>query len=340
MMQKTVLVTGGTGFIGSHTVVELLNNNYKVIIIDNLSNSSIKVVDKIKELSHNKQLDFYDIDIGDEQGLTQLLFKNKIDAVVHFAALKAVSESVKLPLIYYMNNVSNSLVLFKVLQQYNIENIVFSSSATVYGNVETNPIKEDFATKAVNPYGWSKLMLEQVLADLYNVNKNLNIAILRYFNPVGAHASGLIGESPNGIPNNLMPYIVQVASGKREFLNIFGNDYPTHDGTGVRDYIHVVDVAFGHVKALEYLFKHTNKFVTVNLGTGIGYSVLDVLAAFEKVLGHRLPFKITERRNGDIATCFANPSLAYELFNWKAQFDLDQMCRDSWNWQKNNPEGY
>ncbi len=337
-MKKTILLTGGAGYIGSHTAVELLNNDYHVVIVDNLSNSNIKVLDRIEKIS-GKRPDFYQVDILDSTKLREVFTKYDFSAVIHFAALKAVGESVREPERYYYNNVSGSLSLFKVMQEFNVKTIVFSSSATVYGDPHTTPITEDFPLSAENPYAWTKLMMEQILRDIYRADNSWSIGILRYFNPVGAHSSGLIGEDPNGIPNNLMPYISQVAVGKLECLSIFGNDYPTKDGTGIRDYIHVVDLADGHMKALEYLASH-NELLTVNLGTGIGYSVLDVVNAYAKASGKTINYKFEPRRPGDVAINFANPLKALELLNWKTHFSLDDMCRDSWNWQMNNPQGY
>lgn len=335
---KTILVTGGLGYIGSHTVVELLQQNYTVVIVDNLSNANIKVLDRIEILTH-KRPDFYQVDISDSVALDEVFNKYTFDAVIHFAALKAVGESVSKPMKYYENNVSGSLVLFNVMAHHNVKKIVFSSSATVYGDPATTPITEEFPVNATNPYGWTKLMMEQILRDIHHADNSWSIGLLRYFNPVGAHESSLIGEDPSGIPNNLMPYITQVAVGKRERLNIFGNDYPTHDGTGVRDYIHVVDLARGHIKALEYLSSHS-EVLTVNLGTGIGYSVLDVVNAFIKASGRDIPYIIQPRRAGDVAKCFADPNKAYKLLNWKTEYNLDKMCQDSWNWQSKNPHGY
>lgn len=335
---KTILVTGGAGYIGSHTVVELLAHDYNVIIVDNFSNSSPKVLERITQISGKVPL-FYELDILDEVKFDEVFANHKIDAVIHFAAFKAVGESVRNPVGYYENNVSGSLVLFRVMAKHNVKTIVFSSSATVYGDPHTTPITEDFPLSATNPYGWTKLMMEQILRDIYRSDKSWSIGILRYFNPVGAHSSGLIGEDPNGIPNNLMPYIAQVAVGKLKELNVFGGDYPTHDGTGVRDYIHVVDLALGHLKALEYLDSH-NELFTVNLGTGAGYSVLDVVNAFSKASGKVISYKIQPRREGDVAKCFADPGLAEQLLGWFAKRDLVQMCKDSWNWQEMNPSGY
>lgn len=330
-----VLVTGGTGYIGSHTVVELLNANYEVIIVDNLSNSNINTLDKIKTIT-GKIPKFYNFDISNSVLLDQIFQEHDIDAVIHFAALKAVGESVAKPLWYYQNNVAGSIVLFEIMQKHNVKKIVFSSSATVYGDPAITPIKEDFPLSATNPYGWSKLIMEQVLRDIYNADNNWRIALLRYFNPVGAHASGLIGENPNGIPNNLMPYISQVAVGQRECLDVYGNDYPTHDGTGVRDYIHVVDLAIGHIKALDYFESNSNKLLTVNLGTGIGYSVLDVILAFEKASCKKINYRFAPRRSGDAAKCYADPKLAFDMLGFKTKYGLAEMCRDSWNFQSKN----
>jgi UDP-glucose 4-epimerase len=333
-----VLVTGGAGYIGSHTVVELLNANYTVVIVDSFVNSNPESLKRIKQIT-GKDFDFYQIDIADKPQLEQVFIEHKIDAVIHFAALKAVGESVGHPLGYYENNVAKSLVLFDVMARYNVKKIVFSSSATVYGDPHTPKITEDFPLKATNPYGWTKLMIEQVLRDLYTADKSWSVGILRYFNPVGAHESGLIGEDPNGIPNNLMPYITQVAVGKLAQLSVFGGDYSTKDGTGVRDYIHVVDLANGHLKALEYLADKT-ELLTINLGTGIGYSVLDVVNAFANASGHKIPYVIKPRRAGDVPEYFADPQKSYDILSWKTKFDLDRMCQDSWNWQSKNPNGY
>jgi UDP-glucose 4-epimerase len=329
-----ILLTGGVGYIGSHTVVELINAGHNVIIVDNLINSNISVLDKIEIITKVRPL-FYNLNIQDSVALDKVFSEHKIDAVIHFAALKAVGESVIKPLSYYKNNISGSIVLFEVMQQHNVKKIVFSSSATVYGDPETTPITEDFPLHTTNPYGFGKLAIEQVLRDIYNADNSWSIALLRYFNPVGAHKSGLIGENPNGIPNNLMPYIAQVAIGQREFLTVFGNDYPTHDGTGVRDYIHVVDLAIGHLQALEYFAKNKNELITVNLGTGVGYSVLDVVRAYEAASGRKIPYKFAPRRSGDIATCYANPDIAYKLLGFKTKFGIEEMCLDSWNFQQN-----
>lgn len=335
---QTILVTGGAGYIGSHTVVELLAQDYIVIIVDNLSNSKLSSLTRIEQIGGKKPT-FYQVDIADELSLTKIFTQHKIDAVIHFAGLKAVGESVREPARYYENNVAGSLVLLRVMAAHGVKSIVFSSSATVYGDPHTTPITEDFPLSATNPYGWTKLMMEQILRDMYNADNSWSIALLRYFNPVGAHKSGLIGEDPNGVPNNLMPYITQVAVGKLAKLNVFGSDYPTHDGTGVRDYIHVVDLANGHLKALEYLAKH-NELLTVNLGTGIGYSVLDVVNAFARASGRDIPYQIQPRRAGDVAACFADSSKASQLLGWSCEFDLERMCQDSWRWQSMNPDGY
>ena len=333
-----ILVTGGAGYIGSHTVIELINAGYEVVIVDNLCNSSSIVLDRIEEIT-GKRVKFYEIDTRDSEKLKVVFEENKIDAVIHFAALKAVGKSVQKPLDYYDNNLTNTLTVLKLMREFGVDKFVFSSSATVYGNPKTCPIKEDFPLSTTNPYGTTKLMIEEILRDICNANKDFNVAILRYFNPIGAHESGLIGEEPNGIPNNLMPYITKVAVGQLEKLRVFGNDYPTHDGTGVRDYIHVVDLADGHVKALKKL--ETNPgLVTYNLGTGKGYSVLDVVNAFSKACGKEIPYEIVARRPGDIATCYADPTKANEELGWKAERGIDEMCEDSWRWQSNNPKGY
>lgn len=331
-----ILVTGGCGYIGSHTTVELLNNNYEVVILDNLSNSKREVLDKIKKLT-NKDVTFYEGNMIDESLLDKIFTENKIDAVIDFAAYKAVGESVKKPVEYYINNVSTVLELIKTMKKYDVKKIVFSSSATVYGDPESVPITEESKTGGTtNPYGTSKLMVERILKDLYNSDNEWDICILRYFNPIGAHESGLIGESPNGIPANLMPYIAKVASGELECLSVFGNDYNTPDGTGVRDYIHVVDLAIGHIKALEKLQKEGKGLFIYNLGTGTGYSVLDMIASFEKANNIKINYKIVERRPGDIAECYADPKKAREELGFVATRTLEDMCRDSWNFEKNN----
>lgn len=333
-----ILVTGGAGYIGSHTAVELLNAGYEVIIVDNLCNSSSIVLDRVKEIT-GKNIKFYQIDTRDEAKLREVFKENKIDAVIHFAALKAVGESVEKPYEYYHNNLINTLTVLGVMREFGVDKFVFSSSATVYGSPKTCPIKEDFPLSTTNPYGSTKLMIENMLRDICKANENFNVAILRYFNPIGAHESGKIGEEPNGIPNNLMPYITKVAIGKLKELSVFGNDYDTPDGTGVRDYIHVVDLALGHVKALEKLNQNPG-LVTYNLGTGKGYSVLDLVKAFEKASNVKIPYKIVGRRAGDIATCYADATKAEKELGWVAKYDVDKMCKDSWNWQSNNPEGY
>lgn len=333
-----VLVTGGAGYIGSHTVIELLNSGKEVVIVDDLSNSSEKVVDRIEEIT-GKRPKFYKVNILDEKEFEKIFEENKIDSIIHFAGFKAVGESVAKPLAYYTNNLVNTLIVLNTMKKYGVRNLVFSSSATVYGDPHTCPILENFPLSTTNPYGSTKLMIEDMLRDITKADKELNVAILRYFNPVGAHESGRIGEEPNGIPNNLMPYITKVAIGKLEMLSVYGNDYPTHDGTGVRDYIHVVDLALGHLKALEKL--ETNPgLVTYNLGTGKGYSVLDMVKAFGKACGHEIPYKIVERRPGDVAMCYADPTKAKTELGWEAKYDLDRMCADSWRWQSNNPNGY
>lgn len=334
---KTILVTGGMGYIGSHTVVELLNNDYNVIIVDNLSNSSIEVLHRIKDIT-NKQPMLYILDCRSEL-LEQVFLENKIDAVIHFAGYKAVGESEKLPLKYYDNNLSSSIQLLNCMQKHNVNNLVFSSSATVYGQPETNPITEDFPLQVCNVYGRTKLMIEEMLTDYCKANKQVNVAILRYFNPIGAHPSGLIGEDPNGIPNNLAPYISQVAVGKLEKLGIFGNDYDTYDGTGVRDYIHVCDLATGHVLALNKLFANSG-LVVYNLGTGKGSSVFDVLHAFEKACGFNIPYEIKPRRAGDVAIYYACPDKAKQELGFETKYSIDDMALHTWNWQKKNPNGY
>ena len=333
-----ILVTGGAGYIGSHTCIELLNNDYEVVVVDNLCNSSKESLNRVKTIT-GKEVVFYQQDILDESALANIFSEHQIDAVIHFAGLKAVGESVEKPLEYYQTNLTGTLVLFKVMRDFNVKNFVFSSSATVYGDPHTVPITEEFPLSATNPYGRSKLIIEEISHDLFVADKNWNIALLRYFNPVGAHKSGLIGEDPNGIPNNLIPYISQVAVGKREVLSVFGGDYDTPDGTGVRDYIHVVDLARGHIKALEKLISKPG-LVVYNLGTGQGYSVLEMVRAIEKASGKKVPYKIVARRAGDIATCFADPSFALQEINWKAENGLDEMAEDTWRWQSNNPNGY
>lgn len=324
-----VLVTGGTGFIGSHTVVELLNANYEVIIVDNFSNSKKEVLSKIKELS-DKDFKFYEIDLCDKEKLNDVFKENQIDAVIHFAGYKAVGESVKKPLMYYRNNIDSTLSLCEVMQEHNVKKLVFSSSATVYGTPKALPINETSPLSTTNPYGTTKLYIEGILRDLYNSDNGWSIALLRYFNPIGAHSSGLLGENPNDIPNNLMPYVVKVANKELECLSIFGNDYDTKDGTGVRDYIHVMDLALGHIKAIERISKETG-IDAYNLGTGIGYSVLDIVNVFSKINDVEVPYKIVDRRPGDIAACYADPSYAFDKLGWKATKSLEEMCKDAWN---------
>lgn len=334
----TILVTGGAGYIGTHTVVELLNAGSEVIVLDNLSNSSIEALNRVEQIT-GKTVTFYQGDILNKALLQKVFSDHTIDSVIHFAGLKAVGESVARPLKYYENNVTGTLILCQVMAEFKVKNLVFSSSATVYGDPACLPITEDFPTGATNPYGQSKLMVEHILADLHHSDPSWNIARLRYFNPVGAHASGLIGEDPNDIPNNLMPFIAQVAVGKRPALSVFGNDYPTHDGTGVRDYIHVVDLAHGHLKALEKLATRPG-LVTYNLGTGQGYSVLDMVKAFEKACGKAIAYQIAPRRPGDIAACYADPAHAREDLGWQASHSLEDMANSSWHWQSSNPNGY
>lgn len=334
---KRVLVTGGCGYIGSHTVVELQKNGFDVVIVDNLSNSKEAVLDRIQQITGTKPT-FYKVDMTDKAALRGVFEKEKFSDVIHFAGLKAVGESVRKPLEYYRNNLDSTMNLLELMREFGVKNIVFSSSATVYGNPATVPITEDFPLSCTNPYGQTKLMIEYILKDLYKADASFNIALLRYFNPIGAHPSGLIGEDPNGIPNNLVPYITQVAVGKLERLNVFGNDYPTRDGTGVRDYIHVVDLAKGHLAALKKLSENCG-LVIYNLGTGNGYSVLEVLNAFSETVGRPLPYVIAPRRAGDIAECYADPTKAYKELGWQAELDLKRMAEDSWRWQKNNPDG-
>lgn len=334
----TVLVTGGVGYIGSHTTIELIQKGKNVIIVDNLSNSNVVVLDRIEEITGVKPK-FYEIDVQNREKLEMVFKENYIDSVIHFAASKAVGESVEKPLEYYSNNIKNTLVLLETMRKYNVKSFVFSSSATVYGDPHTCPILEGFPLSATNPYGQTKLMIENMLRDICKADKSLNVAILRYFNPVGAHKSGKIGEEPNGIPNNLMPYITKVAIGQLKELSVFGDDYNTPDGTGVRDYIHVVDLALGHVKALEKLESKPG-LVTYNLGTGNGYSVLEMVQAFSKASGRDIDYKIAPRRPGDIAMCYADASKAKKELGWEAKYSLDEMCEDSWRWQSLNPNGY
>ncbi|OQY08312.1 MAG: UDP-glucose 4-epimerase GalE [Fusobacteriia bacterium 4572_132] len=333
-----VLVTGGAGYIGSHTCVELLDAGYDIIVIDNLSNSKIESINRIKKIT-GKDFKFYQEDLLNIEALELIFKENNIEEIIHFAGLKAVGESVQLPLKYYKNNITGTINLCEVMEKYNVKNIVFSSSATVYGDPESVPITENFPTGATNPYGRSKLMLEEILKDIYVSDNTFNIAILRYFNPIGAHKSGLIGEDPNGIPNNLMPYISQVAIGKLEKLSIFGRDYSTVDGTGVRDYIHVVDLAKGHIKALEKL-KSNPGVVIYNLGTGTGNSVLEMIKAFEKASNKKINYKVVDRRAGDIAECYADTKKVENELNWKTEKNIEEMCEDIWRWQKNNPNGF
>lgn len=340
----SILITGGAGYIGSHTLVELANANYDFIVYDNLSNSSSESLKRAEKII-GKDITFINGDIRDTEKLKEVFSAHNIDSVIHFAGLKAVGQSVEQPLEYYDNNVVGTLRLLEVMSEFGCKKIVFSSSSTVYSQVDAKnytPLTESNPTGGTtNPYGTSKYMIERILEDLYVSDNTFKIAILRYFNPVGAHKSGTIGEDPNGIPNNLMPFISQVAVGKREYLSVFGSDYDTHDGTGVRDYIHVVDLAYGHVKAIEYLDANENiKPLIVNLGTGSGYSVLDVVKAFEKASGKKVPYKLVDRRAGDIAKSYANPSYAKEVLGWEATRTLDEMCEDSWRWQSNNPDGY
>jgi len=335
-----LLITGGAGYIGSHTCVELLNAGYTVAVVDNLCNSSEESLRRVKTIT-GRQVSFHEADIRDQAALVKIFQQEQPQAVIHFAGLKAVGESVEKPLEYYDNNISGTLALLMAMRITGVKQIVFSSSATVYGNPATVPITEDFPLSATNPYGRSKLIIEEMLRDLVISDNSWQVALLRYFNPVGAHASGLIGEDPNGIPNNLMPFVSQVAVGQRPFVNVFGNDYPTPDGTGVRDYIHVVDLALGHIAALTALQDwRKNEPLTVNLGTGRGYSVLEMIGAFAKASGREVPYKIVARRPGDIATCYADPALAKNLLGWQAKFGVDKMCEDGWRWQKNNPQGY
>lgn len=327
----TILVTGGAGYIGSHACVELLNSGYHVVVVDSLSNSSEASLSRVREIT-GKPFKFYKEDLLNQAAIEQIFQENTIDAVIHFAGFKAVGESVEMPLMYYYNNIISTLVLCDVMQKYHVKKMIFSSSATVYGAPETSPITEDFPLQATNPYGQTKLMLEQVLRDIALADSEWSVALLRYFNPCGAHESGRIGESPNGIPNNLMPYISQVATGQLDELRIFGNDYPTEDGTGVRDYIHVVDLAEGHVKALEKVLQ-TDGVHVYNLGTGKGYSVLQIVDAFEQSSGITIPYKVIERRPGDVAVCFADPSKAKRELGWSAKRGIEEMCKDAWRWQ-------
>ena len=335
---KNILVTGGAGYIGSHTVVQLLEKGYNVIVVDNLSNSNEKVFDRINQITH-KGVTFYKLNCCDYECFKKVFNENKIDAAIHFAGLKAVGESVQKPLMYYQNNLISTMNLIELMDEFNVNNLVFSSSATVYGDPARVPIDETFDLHVTNPYGRTKLMIEDMLRDFCKVHPAFNVALLRYFNPIGAHESGLIGEDPNGIPNNLVPFITQVAIGKRDHLNVFGDDYNTPDGTGVRDYIHVCDLARGHLLALDKLFTNPG-ITTYNLGTGHGYSVLEVRKAMEQACGFKISFEIQSRRDGDIAECYANCEKAEHELHFKAQYNIQDMCRDSWNWQKKNPNGY
>lgn len=333
-----ILLTGGAGYIGSHTAVELISRGDNVIIVDDLSNSKEESLCRIEKITGVKPK-FYPYDVADKALLSKVFDENDIESVVHFAGFKAVGESVAKPVMYYRNNINTTLTLLDVMAEHNVNSIIFSSSATVYGIPETVPLTEDMKTSCTNPYGWTKLFIEQILKDAAHARPELSVVLLRYFNPIGAHESGLIGEDPQGIPNNLMPYISQVAVGKLDHLNVFGNDYPTHDGTGVRDYIHVVDLAKGHAAAIDYADKNTG-VETVNLGTGTGYSVLDIVNAFEKANGVKVPYVIAPRRPGDVAECYADPNKALRDLGWKAEKTLEDMCRDSWRWQSANPNGY
>ena len=337
-MAKHILVTGGAGYIGSHTVLELLQDGFEVTVVDNLDNSSEESLARVKKLTE-KDVTFHKVDLLDRESLDQVFAQKPVDAVIHFAGLKAVGESVSIPLHYYHNNITGTLILLEVMKQHNCFNIVFSSSATVYGDPHAVPITEDFPLQATNPYGRTKLFIEEILRDLCTSDEQWKAVLLRYFNPIGAHSSGWIGEDPNGIPNNLMPYIMQVAVGQRDELSVYGSDYPTSDGTGVRDYIHVVDLALGHLAAINALPKITG-CRAYNLGTGHGYSVLEVLEAARKASGKEIPHKIVDRRPGDVAACYADPQLAESELEWKAERELDDMCSDSWRWQSQNPLGY
>lgn len=333
-----VLLTGGAGYIGTHTCIELIEAGHTPIIADNYYNSCPEAVKRVEEITNTK-VPVYEIDVCDKDAVDKMFFENDFDAVIHFAGLKAVGESCEIPIKYYRNNIDSTLVLLEVMEKYNVNNFVFSSSATVYGIPKEVPLVEGMPTGCTNPYGWTKLMNEQILTDAAQANKNLSVVLLRYFNPIGAHESGRIGENPNGIPNNLMPYITQTAAGKLKELGVFGNDYPTHDGTGVRDYIHVVDLANAHVKALDYAAENKGTEI-FNIGTGVGYSVLDIVNTFMKVNNLTIPYVIKDRRPGDIAECYANPEKAYRVLGWKAKRNLEDMCRDSWNWQSHNKNGY
>ena len=335
-----ILVTGGAGYIGSHTVVELLNAGHEVAVVDNLSNASVKSLDRVEEIT-GKKVHFYEVDIRDDVTLDEVFRNEQPEAVIHFAGLKAVGESVEIPMKYFDNNIGGTLTLLHVMKKAGCKNMVFSSSATVYGKPETVPIREDFPTSVTNPYGRTKLVIEDILKDLYKSDPSWNVILLRYFNPIGAHESGRIGEDPSGIPNNPLPYIAKVAVGKLEKVSVFGNDYDTPDGTGVRDYIHVVDLAKGHIKAIEKIEKEKHVGCKIyNLGTGTGYSVLDIIEAFGKACGKEIPYVIAGRREGDVDTVYADPSLAKEELGWSAEYDLSKMCADTWRWQSQNPDGY
>ncbi|MBQ8292123.1 MAG: UDP-glucose 4-epimerase GalE [Clostridia bacterium] len=333
----TILVTGGSGYIGSHTVLELLNKNYDVVVVDNFSNSSFESIRRVQKIT-GKEVTFYEADIRDVAAMEKIFDTHTFDAVIHFAAFKAVGESCKMPLKYYENNISGTVSLLQIMARHGVKKIIFSSSATVYGDPERLPLDETCRLSTTNPYGSTKLMMEMIMQDLYKADNEWNIILLRYFNPVGAHESGLIGEDPKGIPNNLMPFVAQVASGKLSCINVFGNDYDTPDGTGVRDYIHVVDLALGHIAAIEEC--NASGVHIYNLGTGHGYSVLDMIHAFEKACGKTLPYKICERRPGDIAACYACPDKAKAELKWEAKFGIEEMCASQWKWQSGNPRGY
>ncbi|MBP1575686.1 MAG: UDP-glucose 4-epimerase GalE [Oscillospiraceae bacterium] len=334
-----ILLTGGAGYIGSHTAVELSSMGYDVVIADNFSNSNPIVLEKLEKIT-GKCFPLYKIDVADKAALRRVFEENEIEAVIHFAGYKAVGESVKVPLSYYRSNIDTTLSLIEIMEEFGCKNLVFSSSATVYGKRASLPYSEEMETgPCTNPYGWTKLFIEQIITDYAKANPDFSAVILRYFNPVGAHKSGLIGEDPNGIPNNLVPYISRVAVGNLPYLNVFGNDYPTADGTGVRDYIHVTDLAKGHVAAIDFAAKNSGTEI-FNLGTGNGISVLEMVKAYEKACGHEIPYRIAPRREGDIAFCFANAKKAFEILGWKTEFSVDEMCRDSWNWQSKNPDGY
>ena len=337
-MKHKILVTGGAGFIGTHTVIELVNAGHEVVIVDNLVNSSKKSVEVVERIVGQK-IPFYQVDIRDKKALLEIFKDEQPIGVIHFAALKAVGESTQIPLTYYENNITGTLTLLRVMEEVNCKNIIFSSSATVYGDPHTVPILEDFPLSVTNPYGRTKLMIEEMLTDIYKADSSWNVVLLRYFNPIGAHESGDLGENPNGIPNNLLPYVTQVAVGKLKEVQVFGNDYPTVDGTGVRDYIHVVDLAKGHVAALQKI-EGTAGLNIYNLGTGKGYSVLEIIQNMEKAVGKPIPYKIVDRRPGDIATCYADSTKAKEELGWEAQFDITRMCQDAWHWQSKHPNGF